>query len=408
MCDLSLLTERYVCHSFVTNKGENMNDVENVLDEISEIPQGSVTISDIYAKDQEIIRTYSDLYQKAKCLSAGGDVSMSLDNMIRIPQLYLDRIGATAPDCLGDGSESDAVISDGESVFTLGIKTNAPKKLKYGYVDEKVDTADNEAFAASSEKRTARIDSEAFSPIEYGKTLICLDGQTGDLSAPVTLPNGTTVYSLFAKGGSKDFTKGINTLLDTVFALLARGLDREKIGLCIKYGFPMSAELDGETRLGKSLALFLGAYRVMIELCIPDARAEAIMLDAKESSLLCAAYSDETPKKISNDLFDGEGELYLLSFNRGENGMPDFESVRKMCKYLGALINEGKALSVRFFDGALSKELRQTESEEYAVQINEGADGICTQGFIIRSSAALSAKVIGKVIQKETENDDEE
>lgn len=196
-----------------------------------------------------------------------------------------------------------------------------------------------------------------------------------------------------------DFTTGINTAISSILPLIACGCKLSEISLNNRYIF---SGINSEEKSGDALALLLGVYRVMIELCLFDS-AYIEFIEGSLSSLTCAAYSDIPAEPIPSHFRQTGNAVYLLSFERDGDGMPDFNSFRGMCTFLRELISGKKAVSVRALRGTPEEALENmrgafefisNSSTEYI--LNEKA-----QGFIVESNSPIASGILlGLVGQK--------
>ncbi len=365
---------------------------------------GELAVSKIYSKSEEAINSYRDLLQKARHMNMDAP-SLTLPQMCAVASTYLERIGAKAPQGLFCGDGAQYTVSDNSGTLSVSFTADEIKRLRYGYVSETVSSPSEDIFEKtdiSANGLTAKIEADAFAPIKSGKIFLTdKDNSIRPMPQSVTLDNGISASAVLLE--SSDFAGAICALIDSIFSLLARGADRRRIGLCIKYGLSLGRDDDLEGSLGRVVATILGAYRVMMELCIPDTRSDIILLDsAPECSMLCAAYTDiplaphrEVPEST-------ESLLYLLSFERDKNGMPSFASIRQMCDTLTDIMTVSGVLCVMSIDGSLEEKLSSVLDENYEIAFFGNSKDISAQGFIIQSSAPLKQKVIGKISKKET------
>ena len=164
--------------------------------------------------------------------------------------------------------------------------------------------------------------------------------------------------------------------------------------------------------MAKMISAILGAYRVMMELCIPDAQSEIEFSRSHAESFLCVAATKSEKKKTDlSDTFTQNcigNKLYLLSFKRLKNTspafMPDFSAVRNMCDNLYTLIKNRTVLSVKSFNSSIEKAINEMSRDGLeilpsgTIPINES---LCMQGFLIETPANVSLKLplIGTIAQ---------
>ncbi len=226
--------------------------------------------------------------------------------------------------------------------------------------------------------------SDAKSTIKYGDQVYC-DGKLFSVSCTDNISN-------------KGFIDGINAVITTALPLIASGVKPNEVSMKLRYTF---SGLDSDTGRGKALSLILGVYRALMELCIRDS-AELDYSDGEENKLSCAACVD-TPMKSTTPRFKQVGNaIYLLSFDRTENGLPDFSSFRRMCEFLNQLISAEKVVSVCAINGKICDTVRLMSglfdfSEDSASPNILDSDAT---GFIVEAPFPLSTGVLlGSVTQ---------
>ena len=105
-------------------------------------------------------------------------------------------------------------------------------------------------------------------------------------------------------------------------------------------------------RWGKPFAALLGALKAQVELGIAAIGGKDSMSGTFEDidvppTLISFAVSTAKADKVLSPEFKGAGHnLYVLAPEYDENGLPDFDSVRKVFSRMEELIREGKILSV--------------------------------------------------------------
>ena len=127
--------------------------------------------------------------------------------------------------------------------------------------------------------------------------------------------------------------------------------------------------------LSRNLAAFLGLYRVQTELSVISAGSKADFGTESGNGGNIAVYaSAQLPSKKISDTFVSPGhEIYLLTFPINDNGMPDFDGLRKFYDKYSGLVNEGKIISARTVAGKNVKEtLSQMCSGNLAVEFDDG------------------------------------
>ncbi len=184
---------------------------------------------------------------------------------------------------------------------------------------------------------------EEFSLSKYEKLYVTKDGQTEE--APRVLSFKGHLTSTL-KTSSCSFTSAINIVLDCVFALLAKGVSREDIGISLKIGCNKNHKED-------ALSALLGVYRVCVELSISE--KDSTVVDSEQSYIFCCAYAKEKKIQRPNHAPDEPSLAYLLSFGRFNDTiprlMPDFSAVRKMCILLEDAFSHELVIDAKAVDG---------------------------------------------------------
>ena len=127
--------------------------------------------------------------------------------------------------------------------------------------------------------------------------------------------------------------------------------------------------------LSRNLAAFLGLYRVQTELSVISAGSKADFGTESGNGGNIAVYaSAQLPSKKISDTFVSPGhEIYLLTFPINDNGMPDFDGLRKFYDKYSGLVNEGKIISARTVAG---KNVKETLSQMCSGNLTVEFDGV--------------------------------
>ncbi len=98
----------------------------------------NINISDLYANDEEVIKTFSDLFEKHKYLSDSPVDSISLDDMVHVSSRYFETLGISAPSSVSiDCGQNNISLSNGNGKELLSFSLDTSKPLPYGYEKEK-------------------------------------------------------------------------------------------------------------------------------------------------------------------------------------------------------------------------------------------------------------------------------
>ena len=328
-----------------------------ILDEIFKAtpPDASnAAINEVLCENNDIIATFNDLLTKRSHISEASS-PLSLASISKVSGKYMNSIGIKTPSL---PEELDEDIEDKEHSLIEDIIDAAKYYDKNSLVTVVTDRLHNEQF---------KIDAEAF---------------------------------------SNYFLAAINKTIDAVLSFITYGYDRQLISLYLKYNFPKDA--DSKT-LGNCLAMILGAYRVTCELCITD--VSRISFTSSENLSLSAYPFVKKEKAYMPSKLNANGsKLYLLSFSRLENGMPDFKSFRSMCDLYHIFSSHGEIKSALSINGNLRDAISKAEgafrfipSEKGAEMLNESFCGILFESYIHPKNAIL----LGSVEQIPQETDKE-
>ncbi len=201
------------------------------------------------------------------------------------------------------------------------------------------------------------------------------------------------------KTSSCSFTSAINIVLDSIFALLAKGVSIKNIGISLKIGCDKNHK-------ESALASLLGMYRVCVELSIPE--KESIVVDSEKNYVFCCAYAKEEEPARPALSPDAPSCAYLLSFGRFNDTlpqlMPDFSGVRKMCILLEELFSNERIIEAVAVDGLVTLKTNEMFTPPLSLfhyfdnGINENTRA---QGIIIQApiKEKIKAPLIG-VIRK--------
>ena len=246
------------------------------------------------------------------------------------------------------------------------------------------------------EKLSVKISSGQIAPTKYEKLFYnTIDSQDKLELAQAIEVNDHTVSARYTKELS--FASGMNAVLDSLFALLAKGADRRKSGISIKLCMRRESIANG-------VAALLGAYRAIMELCLPEINSEVVFSD--EDYILCTAFARNEEYSPFTENEENETRLYLLSFARDNASlpryMPKFSEIRSMCDYLFDAIKVGAVLSARAINGTLSD---ATDGMTVIYQNSNISQSTVAQGFIIEAKPGtkINAPQIGLLSKNNSE-----
>lgn len=195
----------------------------------------------------------------------------------------------------------------------------------------------------------------------------------------------------------EDYVKRQNELVDTLLPSLANGAALDEISISAKYDFSENAS--DEHIKGRALSAVLGTYRAEVELCVAAKKAEVNYTDIEYPE---AKFSSCCNKKQKLELSDihTDAYIYFLSFNKNENGTPDYNSLRTMCKTVKNLIDSDCVLYslslVGCLQDAINELLRYLNvgiSKKLPFALDEKLSGI----LVISTAEIKNAMFLGMV-----------
>ncbi|MBQ7383414.1 MAG: hypothetical protein IJV72_01300 [Clostridia bacterium] len=214
--------------------------------------------------------------------------------------------------------------------------------------------------------------------------------------------SGTLYSPLHTELGENRYSTAMSAVLDSLLPLIACGVNLSDVSLNIKYTFS-SEESTNES--SNELSAILGVYRALVELCIADSPETEYLEDSVNSLSLVA--QAKLPVKVAPSHFKKAGDaVYLFSFNKAENGMPDFDSFRKMCGFINELVVSGRAVSVRAVSGKVIDTIDTMRGGFEFVGEASVANLLeeYYQGFIVETDIPqVSGILLGAVTQKSEE-----
>lgn len=225
---------------------------------------------------------------------------------------------------------------------------------------------------------------------ESGETLRrAHDPESGLLLAEVRI-EGAGEASLY-------FT-ALDALLSAAAECVAGGAEFSEITLSL------DAALPGGSDASELLALILGAYRAQIEFCLPD-MGSRFSFNSTKTSFTVAAAAKQAGRPIPSRFSRAGGNVYLLAPRLRPDGLPDFEDLRRLWKYVAALCREGLALSaLATGSGGAAGALRRGRGGT-VLELAEGVgDGLLRSpapgGFIIQTGARIRGVLLGRTREK--------
>ena len=199
---------------------------------------------------------------------------------------------------------------------------------------------------------------------------------------------GNLVSSVCASRlGDTPFSTSLYTAISAILPILATGIDRSDVSLKLRY--TLADATDSES-LGNSLAAMLGIYRVMSELYI-SGESFVEYTNNTAPSISVAAFADRKKTKVLKKLIREHSGVYLFSFDRTEDGLPNFENFRAMCDFYRECVVNKYSLSAAAVNGNIADTLAAMRSE-FECRIADSAKPFLAKpvlGIIVESSSPL-------------------
>lgn len=203
--------------------------------------------------------------------------------------------------------------------------------------------------------------------------------------AGILSKDGYLFAPVWSKAESDCFGVALGTAIDALLSLIARGADRRQLGLSLRYSFPR-AQIDEEI-LGQDVALILGAYRLTMELALPEEGSTAVFSDG-DRSLLCCAYAPVPNEEIPSRFVRIGSAVRYLPVRCAENGMPDFDDLRRICDDFHRLCEQGLVRSARAVSGdplAVMEQMSEGGSIRPSARVLDGG-AFLPQGILCEAS----------------------
>ena len=200
--------------------------------------------------------------------------------------------------------------------------TNFKDHSPYTFTDEKAQPLGARKSAYLTDNRNgAKQTYRAERILNFGKAIACASARELDPS-----PYKTAALNI----------------VDVICSLIAKGVAKNSITLSIQYS--LLCGTDDPVELGKNLSAILGAYRSMIELCVSD-KSPQISYNEKARSILSIASSKPPKRPIRSSFSSEHTHIYFYSLEFCENGLPDYEKLRKFISYYYSEIENDNILS---------------------------------------------------------------
>ncbi len=260
-------------------------------------------------------------------------------------------------------------------------------------------------LASAKDEGTVSIARESFLTVCAHKPMSVKDASGNEtiLSDHMPIRKENTIMSpVFSTVRVNGFSAAMNTTLNAVLRLIARGIDRRTMGLAVTYSFPKYAA-DAED-LGKNAAMILGTCRMAEELEISEQPPKLCYHDQGDRTLTCLAYAPLPSQMIPPFAAGNDSNLCFLAFGRTPDGVPSFEGLRRMCDYFTALCRTGSVLSAQSVNGDLTDAIRSMTKEKQVAftDLMEDYENRFCQGLLLEISAKNMPEhipILGKIAE---------
>ena len=186
------------------------------------------------------------------------------------------------------------------------------------------------------------------------------------------------------------FTSGFETVLYAYSMALLGGCDTVYAGA---YTLPL-ASIDAK-KLGTSLELILGAYRAQCELGIYDC---CHSVERGDSASLRFHALSEVKRSVSTKIVGKKSYIYYLEPLFCDDGLPDFDDLKKMHKYISALINDGIVLSAYPTGKNLIATLDKMSEDTYIEYVRRDQLPVRVGGFIVEATRKIQGTFIARTL----------
>ncbi len=222
------------------------------------------------------------------------------------------------------------------------------------------------------------------------------------------MPAASLSSGLASAAGSRmlSFEKGINAALLSVFEAVLSGAKLSRISVSDLYVYP---EKITSHSLGSLFEAFLGVYRVLAELALPNKSSFLPFSEGKVSIEGMAVYCLDCAEKVRSDHFTAHGAgIYLIALPKSQSGIYDFSAVRSLLSLLSDLLNGKKILSSRIGAFESPREVLEKMCGPFTVKydpsVSEDALGKKLDGIFLvieATSEIKEFKRIGRVFDPE-------
>ena len=224
----------------------------------------------------------------------------------------------------------------------------------------------------------------------------------------VQLQNGVSGASARAKLDVSPFRTALLTALTTIFSTATTGCADANNRIALSLSVP-SFDID-ENRMGQILSAILGIYRLQCELAIPAAATEILTDDTLAEPELCV-FSLSSEKALPSKFVERGSKLYCVSPVMDQNGLPNFDTLRRMIQDLSECCKQGSVKSVRVLcNERITDAVQAMETDPLTFHLTNGAALVGERiplAIILESDDTLPFTAIGTVTERENWKNDE-
>lgn len=207
------------------------------------------------------------------------------------------------------------------------------------------------------------------------------------MAAKIPVEHGnTTTASLMSWGFNPYISEqspyhgAMYAVIESISKIVAAGGQSDKTRLTFQEYFPRTQ--NNPNRWGLPLAALLGAYKAQLELSCPSIGGKDSMsgtfedLDVPPTLVSFAVAVEKTNNILSGEFKKAGSSIYYIAPKYNTDGLPDFESVKKVFKTVETAIREKKALSVWSVSigGVAEAVFKMSLGNQIGVKLNELSD----------------------------------
>jgi len=213
--------------------------------------------------------------------------------------------------------------------------------------------------------------------------------------------NGVSVASACGKLNASPYRTALKTALTAILSNAVAGCSETDSRIAFSLRCP-SCDND-EMRIGQILSAILGVYRLQCELAIPAAASEIVTNDSVSEPELCV-FSISPSQTLPSEFVRSGASLYCVAPIVNEDGLPDFDALRKMIRELASFCSQGYVESVRVLcNERITDAVQLMETDKLTCRLTDGAalsGAELPLAILLETSAKLPYKVIGQVTDR--------